>query len=236
MLCGYWHQHHTPTEVCPSWSQYRQMLVQKTLQVLFPHGFQVLLPVLQSNPWRLWDMVRHYYVNMIFQHTQFVFTAILPPRSHRWLPRTNSTTTKLKLAFCWRYLCHILMARDWDRRTSSVPALPQPSRIKLQQHCVPLLWGVLLQWCPVEWRGLQPVQCVGELSMHEVCGDVACLTTFVFSYFRQQRFSVIPPPSLRLFSQTLSLRQQKSLRQFSQMQPLLIQWYNNVCIHNLFHV
>ena len=100
-----------------------------------------------------------YYVNMIFQHTQFVFTAFLPPRSHRWLLRRNSTTTKLKLAFCWRYLGHILMARDWDRRTSSAPALPQPSRIKLQQHCVPLLWGVLLQWCPVEWRGLQPVQC-----------------------------------------------------------------------------
>ena len=157
------------------------------------------------------------------------------PSFHRWLPRTNSTTTKLKLAFCWRYLSHILMARDRDRRPGSVPVLSQPSRIKLQQHCVPLLWGFLLQWCPVEWRGLQPVQCVGELSMREVCGDVtmlACLTTFVFSHFRQQRFSVVPPPSLRFFRQTLSLRQQKSLRQFSQMQPLLIQWYNNVYIHD----
>ena len=156
------------------------MLVQKTLQALFPHGSPVLLPVLQLNPWRLWDMVRQYYVNMIFQHTQFVFTAFLPPRSHRWLPRTNSTTTELKLAFCWRYLSHILMARDWDRWPSSVPVLSQQSRIKLQQYCVPLLWGILLQWCPVEWRGLQPVQCVGELRMREVCGDVtmlACLTT-----------------------------------------------------------
>ena len=206
------------------------MLVQKTLQALFPHGSPVLLPVLQLNPWRFWDMVRQYYVNMTFQHTQFVFNAILPPRSHRWLPRTNSTTTKLKLAFCWRYLSHILMARDWDRRPGSVPVLSQPSRIKLQQHCVPLLWRFLLQWCPVEWRGLQPVQCVGELSMREVCGDVtmlAYLTTFVFSHFRQQRFSVVPPPSLRFFRQTLSLRQQKSLRQFSQMQPLLIQWYKH---------
>ena len=163
--------HHTPTELRPFWSQYSQMLAQQTLQALFPHGSLVLLPVLQLNLYRLWDMVRLKQIiisSMIFQQTQFILTAflLLPPHSLRWLPRRNSTTTELKLAFCWRYFVYILMARDRDRRTSSVPALSQPSRIKLQQHCVPLLWRFLLQWCPVECRGLQPVQCVGELSMH----------------------------------------------------------------------